>query len=186
MQILESNPIQLHLSQQRLLIPSHVFLTFLIAAILHLELSKHCTCMRVHYCHASDVHSPVFPNGFEGMASGNGLVVTNYCTCQEYNLVYECTVEGEGATVWRGTAFGCPATNNEIVLYHRTNFTEECNNGMIVGHVIRTVNNHHTSQLTVRVSPEMNGRSIVCAHDNDIGTITIGSSMVTITVGKLY
>ena len=105
------------------------------------------------------------------------------CTCQGFNQVYECRVVGEGATIWRGTALECSEAGNEIVLFQSTTAQGECNNGAIVGRVIRAENNSYTSQLTVTVNTEMIGRNISCIHDNGVSANVIGSSVLTITTG---
>ena len=112
-------------------------------------------------------------------------MVTNDCTCQGYNQIYECRVPGEGATIWNGTAFDCLVTNNEIVLLHSANSTSqrECNNGAVTGRLIHADSNSYTSQLTVRVSSEMIGRSISCIHDSGGATNVVGSSLLNITTG---
>ena len=48
----------------------------------------------------------------------NVLVAINGCTCEGYDRMYECRITGSGATVWRGSAFNCPATGNEILFLH--------------------------------------------------------------------
>ena len=121
-----------------------------------------------------------------GLSSKNSeLVITNDCTCLGCNQIYECQVLGEGATFWKGTAFDCLVTNNEIILFHSINSTSqrECNNGAVTGHLIHADNNLYTSQLTVRVSSEMIGRSISCIHDSGGATNAIGSSLLNITTG---
>ena len=92
---------------------------------------------------------------------------------------------GEGAITWRGTAFECSDAGNEIVLFHSTTAQGECNNGAIVGRVIRAENNSYTSQLTVTVNTdsEMIGRNISCIHNNGVSANVIGSSVLAITRG---
>lgn len=126
-------------------------------------------------------------------ASGNyGLMMLNSCTCPGHNQVYECTVVGEGATIWKGTAFECAATNNEIVLFHEysngmSSNQRACNNGTIIGRIIRAENGTYTSQVTVVVRPEMASRSIQCIYDSIDGTTTeIGSAILAITTGSYY
>ena len=127
--------------------------------------------------------------GFTEAGISNSLfTIVNDCTCPGYYSLYECTVTGGIATVWKGTAFNCPSNGNEIVLLHAhsTESAETCNNGAIIGRVINTENVTHTSQLMVRVSPEMNGSTIVCAYDNgDMDTPVIDSTLLTITQGIL-
>ena len=92
-----------------------------------------------------------------------------------------------GITVWRGTAFNCSQSDNEIILLH-TRFQSDadmlktCNNGTIVGRGIRVENNSSfTSQLNVTVTPDVIGESVECVHDNET---TIRSSIVTASNGK--
>ena len=101
-------------------------------------------------------------------------------------MLYECTVSGVGATIWRGEAFDCPGTNKEIQLLHGTNSIRECNGGNITGSLTSTQPNErfHTSQLRVRVGPDTNGTTIVCIHDDGAGNISeVGSAALNITSG---
>ena len=95
-----------------------------------------------------------------------------------------------GFTVWQGSAFNC--TSNNIILRH-TRFTlvdqgalGECNKGSIVGRSLRLeeVGSFYISQLSVRVSPEVIGKSIECIlDDTDVTFRLIGSATVNITTG---
>ena len=123
------------------------------------------------------------------MGINSALVAVNSCTCEGYDQVYECRVTGSGITVWRGTAFNCPATGNEIHFFHSrfdTETTLTCNSGAIVGRTIRTENNIYVyiSQLTVSVSAEMIGMNVSCFHDT-LGAAEnlIGSSRLTLSRG---
>ena len=109
----------------------------------------------------------------------------NNCTCEGYNQVYECRVTGGGATVWRGSAFDCSASNNEIVLLHSSSSSvrNSCSNGAIVGRVARADNNTYVSHITVSVNAEMVGKNISCFHDSS-GINLIGSSLLTLTTGN--
>ena len=103
--------------------------------------------------------------------------------------MYECTVVGNGVTVWKGIAFAdCSSIKNELIIFHSTSDTIEmsecCNNGAIVGCDIRAENGSYTSQITIRVSDELNGTTVVCAHDNGTNTIEIGSAILNITAGS--
>ena len=117
---------------------------------------------------------------------GNQLIQPDDCTCPGQNQVYECRVVGKGVTIWKGTAFECAGADNEIVLLHVQNTTTqlECNNGAILGRIIRSDNNTYVSQLTVAVSHELAGRSITCIHDSISSEATnIGTSLLTVTTG---
>ena len=119
-------------------------------------------------------------------SNSNNQFMTNDCVCQGHNVTYECTVFGGGATVWKGTAFDCSLSSDEFVFFHGVNYTLQnpliCNNGAIIGRSIRAENNSYTSQITVQISDELNGTSVVCAYDN--GTVTeIGSAILNIPTG---
>ena len=115
-------------------------------------------------------------------------MAVNDCTCQGHNVIYECTVSGNGATVWKGSAFDCSLPNNEITIFHTINYTSErpqtCNgNGAIIVHAIGAENNSYISQITIQVSAEFNGTTVVCAHDNGTDTTEIASAILNITTG---
>ena len=111
------------------------------------------------------------------------------CTCPGYTITFECTILSRlgGATVWKGSAFDCARSDNEIVLLHsrfesneRTHRT--CNNETIIGETIQMVEHYYTSQFHVIVSPDMIGGVVECAKDD--GTVmVIGSLTITATIG---
>ena len=105
------------------------------------------------------------------------------CTHQKgyKQATYECTILGEGATLWKGGAFNCPETDNEIVLLHSINSTvqRDCNDGEITGRVIHTKSNNYTSQLTVNLSSKVTDSDITCAYDSGEEIIVIGSLNIT-------
>ena len=102
--------------------------------------------------------------------------VNNDCIRPCDTVTYECTVTGdhEGFTVWMGDFFHCSSGNNVMILRHRPigegetfRFTDRiCNNGSIVGRIIRVENGVFISQLNVTLTSDIIGRSIECAYDN--------------------
>ena len=114
-------------------------------------------------------------------------MAVNDCICQGHNFTYQCSVSGSGATIWKGTAFDCSLTNNEFAIFHSINYTSErpktCNNGAISGHALKVENGSYTSQLTVQISDELNGTTVVCAHDDGTNSTEIGSAILNITTG---
>ena len=118
----------------------------------------------------------------------NIFLETSDCTCEGYNVTYQCTVVGQGATIWGGSAFRCSSTNNEITLFNtdRMGESRKCNDGKISGFSLTAENNSYTSQLNVLVSSEMIGRTIGCFHDRGGSTAEIGSSNLMITAGRYY
>ena len=122
---------------------------------------------------------------------GSNFHVKESCLCPGetvYNLTYECTTVGRGATMWRGTAFNCSTSGNEIVLRH-SRFTtpdgasDQCNNGNITGHSLQVEGEHYTSQIHVIFPPDLLGRTIECIHNNFASYELIGNSTIAITTG---
>lgn len=113
------------------------------------------------------------------------------CTCTGYRLSFQCAAVGAGATIWRGSAFNCPSSLNEILLYH-SRFTTRtaagsCNNGNIIARALNTTEGRYHSELNItNLTPEMNGATIECLHDNGTSTYLINSTMITITTGMQY
>ena len=88
-------------------------------------------------------------------------------------------------TVWGGTAFNCTGTLlNEILLRHSNfqNAIGECNNGAIHGYSIENVDNCFTSRLDVRLSADLQGRTISCSVDDGISSVNpIGINTLIVT-----
>lgn len=103
-------------------------------------------------------------------ATSNNAFLLSGCTCVGYPLLFECTAVGPGATIWKGGAFNCLQSANEIRLLHSQflqGTVNSCNNGQIVGltaGVPETL--HFHSHLTVDVSSEMNGTTVECEYDD--------------------
>ena len=119
------------------------------------------------------------------------MIIKGDCVCPGLSLTYECTVKGtvNGFTVWRGSAFDC--ASNEIILRHRRFTSEEgaqgeCNRGLILGSSLRIVDgSFYTSQLSIRVSPEVIGKTIECIlDDTNVTSKSIGNATINITTGK--
>ena len=112
------------------------------------------------------------------------VVNSSNCTCEGHNQVYECIVTGGGSIIWKGIAFDCSSSSNELVLSQSMSGTQVCNNGAINGHIIRVENNTYISQLTVSLNAEIVGKNISCFHDIGGATERIGSSLLTLTTGN--
>ena len=111
-------------------------------------------------------------------------MILDDCLCQGHNLTYECSVVGGGATVWKGIAFDCPLADDEVIIFHRMNYTSQrpqtCNHGAIIGRAISVENDVYTSQLNIQVNDTENlmNTTVVCAHDNGTHTMEIGLAML--------
>ena len=109
------------------------------------------------------------------------------CACVGDRLIYNCSVVGGTATLWRGSAFDCPQAGSEITLRHSLFVSNGvfriCNNGDIVGHSIRVVNNSYTSQLNVTVRESFNNKTVQCVLSSNEGR-TVGESILYVISGK--
>ena len=115
--------------------------------------------------------------------------ICNDCICPGDTVRYECTVFGDygGFTIWTGDFFHCSNGKRVVELRHHqlsnaqgggASNTRTCNDGNIVGRLIRVENGSFTSQLNVTLTSDIVGKSIECAYDN--GTIhSIGSLNLT-------
>ena len=101
-------------------------------------------------------------------------------------MIFECTISGEGAIIWRGSAFDCISISNELVLllngYHRA---VECNNG-----AVEAQGNNYTSLLIITDS-SLSGSNTECIHyngtnSNVIGNLTIPTIVAATSSGKYY
>ena len=107
--------------------------------------------------------------------------LTGECACLGDTLTYSCTVLGSagGATVWSGTAFDCPT--NEITLLHSVFKSGHrvygvCNNGAIVAQRLGVENSYYTSQLNVRLTSDVVGKTVTC-----INVLNLTSDVVQFT-----
>ena len=96
---------------------------------------------------------------------------------------------GGSGTVWRGTAFSCDNSNDEIILLH-SRFVNgtigTCNDGTIVGQDIRVENDtYYTSQLSVLATSDLIDKSTKCIHDEYANTTVVGSFTISPITGIL-
>ena len=91
----------------------------------------------------------------------------------------------EHATVWTGTAFDCPETENQLTFLHSrfNNTYRGCNGGAISGSGIRTQENRYTSQVNITVDSDMDGGSVECFHENKMGKTLVKNFSIMITSG---
>ena len=95
--------------------------------------------------------------------------------CVGETLTFNCSVHGQGTTVWKGSALECTSSNNEIVLLHsRYNTTNGvkviCSDGNLVLHAesLSVENGYYTSQINVQVNSELTRTTLTidCFHDD--------------------
>ena len=89
----------------------------------------------------------------------------------------------EGTTVWKGAALQDLCMLPEILLLH-TEFIgisgdSECTGGTIAWRTLGVENNFYISQLNITYTTDLTGKAIVCAYDNIVDEIIIGSRIIT-------
>ena len=123
------------------------------------------------------------------------LVVLNDCVCPGHELKLQCTVVELGFTIWKGSAFNCSSTSNEILLkpsqFESGDATGGCNNGTIIARGINKTSGSDgdiifISQLTIQlgVNDSLDGTTVECTHDNLTQKITINTHTIHYTRGK--
>ena len=116
------------------------------------------------------------------------MQVNNCALLEQEAIAYECTVCGEGATIWTGSLFDC--TSNDIILSHRlfedgsvSGARGECNNGAVTAQGIGVSRENNTncyvSQLHISMNTDINNKTVACIHDFNatatvVDTTTIG------------
>ena len=116
------------------------------------------------------------------------LYYLNDCICPGSVIIYECTVFGDGFTLWRGSAFDCTLSGNEVLLSHNKfegGTVRTCNDGAIIGRSVRVMDSYYTSQLAANFTTGLEGRTIECMHVRvgSASPVTIGSSTLLTTTG---
>ena len=96
----------------------------------------------------------------------------NVCPGETANFI--CTVIDNmttGNTFWTGTAFGCD--QNRILLVNADfegGTTGVCNNGTVVAQSVGVDDNCYTSNLSVTLSPQLDGTTVEC---RSVGNYTL-------------
>ena len=129
------------------------------------------------------------------MSIRNRFIQQDECVCSGYNLTFECSILGSGATVWQGSAFDCGPSSDRILLSHSQfeGVTDYCNNGAIEGRSIAVIDiptNNGTSdkcfmsQLHVALTDAMKNKTVECFHDsNSQQSAIIGNTTLIFTTG---
>ena len=117
----------------------------------------------------------------------------NSCTLLEQEAIaYQCTVCGEGATVWTGSLFDC--TSNDILLSHRlfedeSGTRRECNNGAVTAHSVEVLRENDTdcyiSQLNISMNTDINNKTVTCLHAFGLNETVVDTASVGYMSGTL-
>ena len=116
---------------------------------------------------------------------------TRRCACFNEILTFNCTIVGDGTTLWNGTAFVCVSDFNEIPLRHDNFGTPSgaggsCTGGRLIGRSLSSNNNCFTSELLVNASAELNNKTIRCIHRDSQGQmVPVGEVVLTIISRKI-
>ena len=109
------------------------------------------------------------------LITGIELIAVTAHTCIGHVVIYECIVNGSGATIWGGTALESCSQGN-ILLRHSEYYssiviTKTCgNNGPISGHAVSSENEMYTSWLILNVSYNTVGDTIIeCSGGSEEG-----------------
>ena len=109
-----------------------------------------------------------------GFESAEPKLSVSGCICPGNNLVFECSIEGGGTTVWRGSFIRDCSGSTEIPFRHIsdptvfTQLSQLCNNGAITATALSANKTTYTSQLSINTSviPLSNGSTVTCVHDD--------------------
>ena len=113
------------------------------------------------------------------------------CICPNHNITFQCITVGGGITVWQGSAFQCPESSNEIALRHSQFFESAhagvCNDGAICAYAVSIpAPDCYVSNLTVYITPALEGRTVRCEYDGGTAAVNlIGSFTLNITRSEL-
>ena len=109
------------------------------------------------------------------------------CICPGQYTTFECTVDGDRATYWQGSALQeCPNQNRVIIRHsqhqNQQSTTEECGStGTVIGTPVSAVNISYTSKLTINISQRLNSSTVECASDQQR---SFGSSRILLSTGS--
>ena len=100
--------------------------------------------------------------------------------CLGSQITLECSIleNRTVATVFRGSAFNCSESRDEIILLHtEENPTKSCNDGLIFGYTKPRRNGDwlHTTVLNVNLTSDIIGSTITCSYDNGTTEEVIGN-----------
>ena len=142
----------------------------------------------------SNTYDMFFLSRFESkyFLSEYNIKLTGECACLGDTLTYNCAVLGrfEGATVWSGTVFDC--ASNDVTLLHSAYRSDVgafgmCNNGAIAAWSLGVENSYYTSQLYVRLTSDVVGKTIACINVLNLTTQVIQfSTTIENITGKYF
>ena len=129
----------------------------------------------------------------DNSTTNNQLTQLYDCVCPGEGLLYECTVCGEGATVWTGSAFFCTAAGNEIILrhseYENASISGECNDGAVAARSIEVTDSQngqcYSSQLDISLNAVKDNKTVECLYVAGINETLVDTHTIRFTTGKV-
>ena len=107
--------------------------------------------------------------------------------CHGDVLTFECTVNGGVTTVWKGSAFKCTHTSNDIILLHsRPNANGTCDDGELKAYAeLEVFGNKYFSQINITATYPLTVSmfTVACILDNGTAETIVSNWTVSISSG---
>ena len=113
--------------------------------------------------------------------------------CHGDTLIFNCSVHGGTSTVWKGSAFSCSSTNNEIILLHsRSNRTSRvngtCDEGDMTAYAelenFNSTRDQYFSWLNMTVTAiTVSTFTVSCFHDSGVSETLVSNWTVSVSAG---
>ena len=116
--------------------------------------------------------------------------INDACICPGSTLRLNCTTVGDGITTWDGTVFDQITACDSLSLPHNQfstpGFSRFCPDNSVLARPLSIVDNCYNSQLTLNISVDLNGSTIVCEHDSLSGgpATPVGTYPIVLTTGR--
>ena len=129
---------------------------------------------------------------YTSLISSNNLLHCDYqsngtCHRPEDVVVFDCSVSGGVATIWKGSIFNCHSSGNQILLRHynfKNGANGICNDGEIIAYSSEVTNSSYSSRLNVTVTPEMHNGTVECFQVGLTDSTSAGTCTLILATGK--
>ena len=121
------------------------------------------------------------------LITGSKLTKFNLAACHGDTLTFECTVNGGVTTVWKGSAFKCMPTSNDIILLHsRPNANGTCDDGELKAYAeLEVFGDKYFSRINITATYPFTVSmfTVACILDNGTTEIIVSNWTVSISNG---
>ena len=121
------------------------------------------------------------------LTTGSKLTEFNLVACHGDTLTFECTVNGGATTVWKGSAFKCMPTTNDIVLLHsRPNAIGTCDDGELKAYAdLEVFGDKYFSRINITTTYPFTVSmfTVACILDNGTTETIVSNWTVSINNG---